>query len=153
MSESNPWPGDHPIPVAGAILDIGEAILDSGEEILIVRPKHLDQFWLVSGYLEAWESAEDAAIREVQEEVGLVIHRPTIVGSYSCRPIGLNMVFIVYATRVPRESQVTIGDEIAEASWWDALLNWPIDSPATIAVNDYLGRTRSRRQGSPSWPR
>src|SRR5688572_19095335 len=104
MSESNPWPADHPIPVAGAILD-------SGDEILLVRPKHLDQFWLVSGYLEAWESAEDAAIREVQEEVGIAIHQPEIVGTYSCQSIGLNMVFIVYAARVPRTAQFIIGDE------------------------------------------
>ena len=134
MSESNPWPTDHPVPVAGAILD-------GGNEILLVRPKHLDQFWLVSGYLEAWESAEDAAIREVREEVGIVIHRPKIVGSYSCQAIGLNMVLIVYAARVPRETQVTIGDEIAEANWYrtDALPKWPTDSPAAIAVRDYLG--------------
>ena len=53
---TEPWPEDHPIPVAGVILD-------SGTEILLVRPHHLDEFWLVSGYLEAWESGEDAAIR------------------------------------------------------------------------------------------
>jgi NAD+ diphosphatase len=133
--ESNPWPDDHPIPVAGAILD-------RGDEILLVRDKRLDEFWLVSGWLEAWESAEDAMIREVREEVGLDISAPKIVGSYSCRPIGLNVVFIVYAAQVAKTAQVVIGDEIAE-SWWyrkDRLPNWPADSPAAIAMTDYLGR-------------
>lgn len=133
MEDSTPWPADHPIPVAGAILD-------RGGEILLVRPKHLDQFWLVSGYLEAWESAEAAAIREVREEVGLDIQRPRIVGSYSCQSIGLNMVFIVYATQVSPEAPVAIGDEIAEARWYrvDALPDWPAESPAAVAVRDYL---------------
>lgn len=135
-SPSNPWPDDHPIPVAGVILD-------SGTEILLVRPHHLDEFWLVSGYLEAWESAEDAAIREVREEVGFVIQRPTIVGSYSCRAIGLNMVFVVYAARVSRETPIVIGEnEIAEAKWHSrgGMPDWPSHSPAAIAVSDYLDR-------------
>jgi NAD+ diphosphatase len=133
--ESNPWPDDHPIPVAGAILD-------RGDEILLVRDKRLDEFWLVSGWLEAWESAEDAMIREVREEVGLDISAPKIVGSYSCRPIGLNVVFIVYAAQVAKTAQVVIGDEIAEARWYrkDRLPDWPPDSPAAIAMTDYLGR-------------
>lgn len=131
-----PWPDDHPIPVAGAIID-------NGQEILLVRPKHLDEFWLISGYLEAWESARDAAIREVEEEVGLRIELPEIVGSYSCQPIGLNMVFIVYAARV-EQADIVIGDEIAEAKWYpkDALPDWPADSPAAVAVRDHLSGAR-----------
>lgn len=132
MTEPTPWPADHPIPVAGAILD-------SGEEILLVRPHHLHQFWLVSGYLEAWESARDAAIREVREEVGLAMEQPAIVGSYSCKAIDLNMVFIVYAAQVAK-SEIVVGDEIAEARWHrkDALPDWPADSPAALAVRDYF---------------
>ena len=136
--ESNPWPDDHPIPVAGAILD-------RGDEILLVRDTCLDEFWLVSGWLEAWESAEDAMVREVREEVGLEVSAPEIVGSYSCKPIGLNFVFIVYAAQVAETAQVVIGHEIAEARWYrkDALPNWPADSPAATAMSDYLGHGRA----------
>lgn len=130
MIVSPPWPSDHPIPVAGAIIR-------KGDEILLVRPHEETKHWLVSGYLEAYESVEDAAIREVREEVGLEVEIERVVGSYSCRSINKNMVFIVCLAH-PTGGNLRLGEEVAEAHWFrlDALPNWPGDSPAALAIAD-----------------
>ncbi|MEJ7803676.1 MAG: NUDIX domain-containing protein [Candidatus Limnocylindria bacterium] len=125
-----PWPTDHPVPVAGAIVR-------RGDEILLVRPHEEQLHWLISGYLEAWESVEEAAVREVREETGLDVEIERMVGSYSCRSIGKNLVFAVCVAR-PVGGELRIGAEIADARWFpiDALPPWPADSPAAQAVAD-----------------
>ena len=130
MSDSPPWPPDHPIPVAGAIVR-------DGDTILLVRPHEETSHWLISGYLEAYESAEEAAIREVREEVGLEVEIERIVGSYSCRTIDKNMVFVVCLAH-PVAGTLRLGEEISEAHWFhlDALPKWPADSPAALAIAD-----------------
>lgn len=130
MIDSPPWPLDHPIPVAGAIIRDRDAIL-------LVRPHEETNHWLVSGYLEAYESVEEAAIREVREEVGFEVEIERVVGSYSCRSITKNMVFVVCLAH-PVGGRLRLGEEIAEAHWFrlDALPNRPVDSPAALAIAD-----------------
>lgn len=130
--DPTPWPEDHPIPVAGAI---GRR----GDEILLVRPHGEELHRLISGFLESWESVEEAAIREVREEVGLEGETERMVGSYSCRTIGRNFVFVVCLAG-PVDGQPRIGDEILDARWFPlkGLPPWPADSPARQAVADCL---------------
>lgn len=125
-----PWPADHPIPVAGVIVQ-------RPGEILLVRPHEEQLHWLVSGFLEAWESVEEAAVREAREETGLEVEIERVLGSYSCRTIGKNFVFVVCVAR-PVGGELSAGAEIADARWFalDALPPWPSDSPAAQAVSD-----------------
>lgn len=141
MTASPPWPADHPIPVAGAIIRAGDAIL-------LVRPHEETTHWLISGYLEAYESAEEAAVREVREEVGLEVEIERVVGSYSCRSINKNMVFVVCLAR-PIGGRLRLGEEIAEAHWFrvDALPDWPVDSPAAMAIADLFSAARDDQRG------
>jgi NAD+ diphosphatase len=122
---------DNPVAVAGVIVR-------RAEEVLLVRQPQGAQFVLVSGFLEAFESAEDAAAREVKEETGLDVTIERVLGSYSCRPIGKNMVFIVCVARVTG-GELRVSDELADARWFplDALPDWPADWPVARAFADY----------------
>ena len=130
------WPVDHPIPVAGVIVRRDDAVL-------LVRPHHEELHWLISGYLEAWESVEEAAIREVREEVGLEVVIERVLGGYSCRTIGKNLVFVVCVAR-PVGGELSIGEEVSDARWFPlgGLPPWPANSPAALAVAELI---RDRR--------
>jgi NADH pyrophosphatase NudC (nudix superfamily) len=124
---------DNPVAVAGVIVR-------RDDEVLLVRPAlPPDQTLhvLVSGYLEAYESAEDAAVREALEETNLRIQVERIVGTYSCRPIGKNMIFIVCLAHLT-SGTLRLSDELADARWFPltALPPWPPEWPVAQAFTD-----------------
>jgi NAD+ diphosphatase len=121
---------DNPVAVAGVIVR-------RGDEVLLARPRRGTHHVLVSGFLEAYESVEDAAVREVQEETGLQVSIERVLGSYSCRPIGKNMVFIVCVARV-LDGELRVADELEDARWFtlDALPDWPSEWPVARAFAD-----------------
>jgi NAD+ diphosphatase len=131
---------DNPAAVAGVIVR-------RGDDVLLVRPAHVADHHphvLVSGFLEAYESAEDAAVREVEEETGLRIQVERVLGTYSCRPIGKNMVFIVCLARL-LGGDLCLSDELADARWFplDALPDWPSEWPVARAFADLRAGGRS----------
>src|SRR5438105_2045402 len=67
---------DNPVAVAGVIVR-------RGDEVLLARPPRGAHHVLISGFLEAYESVEDAAVREVREETGLEVVVERVLGSYS----------------------------------------------------------------------
>lgn len=65
----------------------GVIFLNAKDEILMVKPSYKDSWILPGGIIESFESPEEAAVREVREEIGLpqahlnfiaVIHSPRI---------------------------------------------------------------------------
>jgi NADH pyrophosphatase NudC (nudix superfamily) len=148
---------DNPVAVSGVIIR-------REHEVLLVRPRlrpedeaifaeHPDtrRYVLVSGYLEAFESAEQTAMREAKEETGLDIEIERLVGSYSCRPINKNMVFIVCLARMVGGA-LSVSEELADARWFplDTLPDWPADWPVACAFADLL-RDEQRSLPLPSW--
>ena len=67
---------DNPTPVAGVIVR-------RDDRVLLVRPHRGSHHILISGFLESFESAEEASVREVQEETGLEVEVDRVLGSYS----------------------------------------------------------------------
>ncbi len=123
---------DNPVAVAGVIVR-------EGERVLLAKPRGGSEFVLVSGFLETYESVEMAAVREVREETGFDVAIERILGSYSCRPIGKNMVFIVCIAWL-LGGELAVDDELDDARWFplDALPAWPADWPVAQAFADLL---------------
>lgn len=89
-------------------------------QLLVVRTKGRDAFYLPGGKLEPGESPEQALIREIHEELRLRLHPPTLehfatisAPAHAQPGIQLRMqCFTGTAAGVPR-----VGGEIAEMAW------------------------------------
>jgi len=101
----------NPIPAVGIVIEL------DGGVVLIQRnhPPHQGRWALPSGYIEADESAEEAAIREACEETGLKVEILEMAGVNSF-PEGppLSGIMIFYRTR-PIGGQLQAGDDASAA--------------------------------------
>jgi 8-oxo-dGTP diphosphatase len=90
-----------------------------GKIVLVRRAMNPSKgLWVFpGGYVDAGESVEDAARREVWEETGLTVRLERMLGVYS-RP-GEDVVLIVYAGQV-LTGTLNAGDEETEAAWFGA---------------------------------
>jgi NADH pyrophosphatase NudC (nudix superfamily) len=119
-------------------------IVRNGGDVLLARHRYYphDEFVLIAGYIEAGESPEEAAMREVCEETGLHVRIESILGNYSAASHlpDLTMVACV-ATAGSRD--VTLSDELMDARWFALrqLPSWPSDWAVTHAFADYLGES------------
>ncbi len=70
-------------------------------------------FSLITGFLEAAETPEDAIVRETREELGLQSSDCRLIGHFAL-PI-FNQIIVAYA--VEAQGELMLGEEIAEALW------------------------------------
>lgn len=92
-------------------------------ELLLVRRNHepaLGRWAFPSGYVDAGEVVEAAAVREVFEETGVTIALDRLVGVYS--EAGNMVVFVAYAGHLV-SGEAVAGNEAFEVGWFgpDAL--------------------------------
>ncbi|HEV7344929.1 MAG TPA: NUDIX domain-containing protein [Devosia sp.] len=122
-----------PVPNAASV-----AVIRGGKVLLIKRAyapyQHL--WTLPGGRIEPGESVEQCAIREIAEEVGLVIRNPRPV---LVQPLGRDGTFrlAVFCTG-DFTGQVRASDEVADHKWMD-----PAALPAlrtTSRLDDVLAR-------------
>lgn len=93
------------------------------KDLLLVRRNHepaLGKWAFPSGYVDAGEVVEGAAIREVFEETGVTIALDRLIGVYS--DAGNIVVFVAYAGHLV-SGEAVAGDEAFEVGWFasDAL--------------------------------
>jgi ADP-ribose pyrophosphatase YjhB (NUDIX family)/ribosomal protein S18 acetylase RimI-like enzyme len=110
----------NPVPAVGIVIE-----MDGG--IVLIRrfnPPHKGRWALPSGYIEADESAEEAAIREAEEETGLKVEIIEMAGINSF-PEGppQSGIMIFYRAR-PVGGTLLAGDDAAEAQVFQ-----PVDLP------------------------
>jgi NAD+ diphosphatase len=123
---------DHPVPVVSAILEL------NAEVVVLARNKGWPEglFGLVSGFLESGETAEEAILREVQEELNLAARITKFVGIYPF--FELNQIILVY--HVTAHGKVQMGDELAEIRLIPPNKLRPWSFAAGLALQDWLKR-------------
>lgn len=144
----------NPVPAVGILIEM------DGGLVLIRRanPPHQGEWTLPSGFIEADESAEEAAIREAGEETGLTVEIVELFGVNSF-PEGppISGIMIFFRAR-PVGGELRGGDDATDAAvfqpaelpvmpfrthreagaQWLARLEHPVGSPA--AANSHPGR-------------
>ncbi|MEU3453927.1 NAD(+) diphosphatase [Micromonospora sp. NPDC006766] len=111
------------------------------DELLLVRHAYgPTQLWaLVAGFVEAGESLEAAAHREIDEEVGLAIGRPAYVDSQPWAVSGPGSLLAGFTATVtdPNAEPVIDPTELTEARWFpvDAL---PAELPPAYSISRWL---------------
>jgi ADP-ribose pyrophosphatase YjhB (NUDIX family) len=127
----------NPKPVAAAI-----PVMPDGKLILLRRAfdPGRDLWTFPGGFVDLGESVEEAALREVREELEIGVELGPVVGVYSrdVNPI----VLIVYRATTTEEPRTT--EEASEVACfapaelpWDELAFWSTER----ALRDYLGAT------------
>ena len=107
--------------------------------MLLVRPHSSRDFALVAGFPERYESIEAAAVREVKEETGLDVRIERVLGTYSCEPVGRNLVLVVCVATLEGGSFTLQAEELAEGRWFplEDLPDWPEAAPLPDVFRDY----------------
>ncbi len=108
----------------------GVAVLprDDVDRLLLVRGADTGQWGTIGGGIEADESPEDAAKREVLEETGLEVELGAILGAFGgpayrvTYPNGdaIAYVTVAYDARVTGGTEALEVDEVTELAWHDA---------------------------------
>ena len=126
---------NNPVPVVGAIVELGTKVL------LTRKAGWPPEIWgLVAGFVEAGETMEEAAGREVQEETGLQAQVLALVGVYTL--LHRNQVYTVY--RVRGSGRWQVGEELEALREFDraevaALVEQlPTQSGAGRALREWL---------------
>lgn len=92
----------------------GVVVSDAAGRILLVRRNHeprMGRWAFPSGFVDAGEVVEDAAVREVREETGVEVRLDDLLGVYS--EAGEQVIFVAYAgTLIAGEPRA--GDEAIE---------------------------------------
>lgn len=113
------WYGD-PKVATGVLVSRPGGPAAAKPELLLVRRNHqpaLGKWAFPSGYVDAGEVVEDAAIREVFEETGVDVAIDALIGVYS--EADNIVVFIAYAGHLV-SGEAAAGDEAFEVGWFGA---------------------------------
>lgn len=109
--------------------------------LLLVRRNiepHLGEWSFPSGYVDAGEVLEQAALREVKEETGLDVRVERLLGAYSSP--GERLIFIAYAARVTG-GRIQVGAECQDVRFF------PQDALPPLAFPHDPAILRAWRQG------
>lgn len=100
----------NPVPSVGILIEMDDGL------VLVKRGGHIKtgQWAFPSGYIEADESVEEAAIRESKEETGLDVRLTNLIGVYSFPEGPPSSGIIVFYRALPIGGELHAGDD-AEA--------------------------------------
>lgn len=104
----------------GMTLGVRGVAVDGEGRVLLVKHTYLHGWWLPGGGVERGQTCEDALIRELREEAGVVIEgRPTLVSVHSNERFFRGDHVLVYRIDRFTLTDRTSHGEIAEVGWFD----------------------------------
>ena len=116
-----PFTYEYPRPAVSA--DV--VVLDQQKKQILLIQRLKDPFagsWaLPGGFMEMDESADQCAIRELQEETGLLVDAVKQIGAYSALnrdPRG-RVVTVAFLAFADKTSEVQAADDAADVQWFD----------------------------------
>lgn len=92
------------------------AVVNEGNEVALLRQGYIAEstYVCVSGIMRPGESAEETAVREIQEELGLTVRELRYMGSWPYpRKDMLMLGFLALADKAP----LRLSDEVDSARW------------------------------------
>lgn len=91
-------------------------LVKNGDNVLLLSQSYISTQYrnLVSGYMKPGESAEECAMREVEEEVGVKLDNLEIIGTYWFSKKGLLMIGFMGETS---QTEVKLSPEVDSAEW------------------------------------
>jgi len=130
---SQPNSGERPAIAAAVIVNDGHVLM------VRRRVKEGQLSWqFPSGEVEAGESAEDAAVRETQEETGLTVRAASNLGERVHPNTGRTMLYVACEV-VDGTAYVADEEELAEVAWCDrATLKTNVPYPFFGPVQEHL---------------
>lgn len=109
----------------------------NGPRILLTRSiEWTHSYWgLLAGHIKASETAEHATKREIFEEVGITVHKVSILRTYIHR----NNLLMIAFKACTENQKISTSQELAAAKWFDLNESLPL-RPKSIAsqVVQYL---------------
>ncbi|MHB8130216.1 MAG: NAD(+) diphosphatase [Mobilitalea sp.] len=115
-------------------------VMNELDEVALIRQNYVSQlnYVLVAGYIKSEESAEETAIREAEEEIGVTPHTVQYIKSYYYEKRDMLMLgFVAFADKC----DLCISDEVDAAGWFkidEALTLLKDGSIAMQLLKDYL---------------
>lgn len=92
-------------------------VLDSNNHIALIKQSYVsDNYVCVAGYIKSGESAEQSALREVQEETGLKVASVKYINSYYYEK--RDNLMLGFACFV-EHADFNISNEVDSACWFD----------------------------------
>ncbi len=103
------------------------AIIKRGDRLLLVRrinPPSQDMFAFPGGRGEPGETPADTALRELQEETGIVARRPQLFATYdlpsrdSAGQLTSHFLLSVFLVEADEQAAALAADDAADAGWF-----------------------------------
>ena len=126
---------NNPVPVVAALVEMA-----SGDLVLVHNKSWAPRvLGLVTGFVEAGESPEQAVLREVREELGLEASLGGLIGLYPFS--AMNQLIIAYHVRATGE--ICLGDELDQYKLISPTALKPWSFGTGLAVADWLKQRTS----------
>lgn len=103
------------------------AIIKRGDRLLLVRrinPPSQDMFAFPGGRGEAGETPADTALRELQEETGIIARHPQLFATYdlpsrdSAGQLTSHFLLSVFLVEADEQAAASAADDAADAGWF-----------------------------------
>lgn len=127
-----------------------DGIIIKNDKIVLIKrgdDPFKDRYALPGGFVDYGETVEDAVIREVKEETGLVVDVYDLLGVYSAkdrdpRSHVMSVVFIIKII----SGKLMAGDDAKEVGWFDLLDLPSLAFDHSNIINDFVKREMCIRE-------